>query len=141
MLRVLLIALPPIAFKLTKRFCLGLQHHDEALLHHGVETGIIRRLPSGEYVEDDIPLPPAKAAVLAKQIGYDPHHGHSVHGTNGHAELTAGTNGRGTNGHVDEAAEGIKRPVAIAAKVQSKLAAFWDEPRETVPDTQPHPED
>ncbi|HEX3897835.1 MAG TPA: ubiquinol-cytochrome c reductase cytochrome b subunit, partial [Mycobacteriales bacterium] len=134
-LRVLLIALPPIAFKVTKRICLGLQHEDEKKLHHGVESGIIRRLPSGAYVEADVPLPADKAAVLAKQIGYDPHHGH-----NGHAAIGAGANGH-SNGHVDETAEGIKRPVAIAAKVQSKLAAFWDEPRETVPDTQPHPED
>jgi ubiquinol-cytochrome c reductase cytochrome b subunit len=130
-LRVMLIALPPISFKITKRICLGLQHEDEKKLHHGVESGIIRRLPSGAYVEADVPLPADKAAVLAKQIGYDPHHGHAAITSNGHA----------ANGHVDEAAEGIKRPVAIAAKVHSKLAAFWDEPRETVPDTQPHPED
>jgi ubiquinol-cytochrome c reductase cytochrome b subunit len=139
-LRVLIIALPPISFKVTKRICLGLQHDDEKKLHHGLESGLIRRLPSGAYVEDDIPLPPAKAAVLAKQIGYDPHHGHE----NGHAAITAnghGANGSAASGHADEAAGGIKRPVAIAAKVQSKLAAFWDEPRETVPDTQPHPED
>ncbi|HEX3705595.1 MAG TPA: cytochrome bc complex cytochrome b subunit [Mycobacteriales bacterium] len=129
-LRFLLIALPPLSFNITKRICLGLQHEDEKKLHHGVESGIIRRLPSGAYVEADIPLPADKAAVLAKQIGYD-------HGHNGHAAITSG------NGHqaVDEAAEGITRPVAIAAKVRGKLEAFWDETRETVPDSQPHPED
>ncbi|HVY10919.1 MAG TPA: cytochrome bc complex cytochrome b subunit [Mycobacteriales bacterium] len=130
-LRVLLIVLPPIAFKVTKRICLGLQHHDEALLHHGVETGIIRRLPSGAYVEIEEPLPAQKAETLAKQIGYDPaHHG------NGHAAISAG------NGHKAEAngSSEITRPVGVMAKVQSKLEAFWDEPRETVPDTQPHPD-
>jgi ubiquinol-cytochrome c reductase cytochrome b subunit len=131
-LRVLLIVLPPISFKITKRICLGMQHEDAAKLHHGVESGIIRRLPSGAYVEADIPLPADKAAVIAKQIGFD--HGH---GTNGHAAITS--NGHGD--HVDEAAEGIKRPVAIAAKVRTKLEAFWDEPREDIPDSQPHPED
>ena len=50
-LRALLFLAPPMAFYITKRICLGLQHHDEELLHHGFETGIIRRLPSGEYIE------------------------------------------------------------------------------------------
>jgi hypothetical protein len=133
-LRVLLIALPPIAFKVTKRICLGLQHHDEALLHHGVETGIIRRLPSGAYIEIEEPLPAKKAETLAKQIGYDPHH----HG-NGHAAITTG------NGHEPAAADGhtqtVTRPVGVLAKARTKLESFWDEPRETVPDTQPHPEE
>ena len=31
----------------TYRICLGLQQHDREVLAHGVETGIIRRLPDG----------------------------------------------------------------------------------------------
>jgi ubiquinol-cytochrome c reductase cytochrome b subunit len=129
-LRVLLIVLPPIAFKVTKRICLGLQHHDEALLHHGIETGIIRRLPSGAYIEVEEPLPPQKAETLAKQIGYR-HDGHD-----GHHELPAAAAPVPTsNGHTQT----VTRPVGVAAKVRGKLEDFWDEPRETVPDTQPHP--
>jgi ubiquinol-cytochrome c reductase cytochrome b subunit len=135
-LRVLLIVLPPIAFKITKRICLGLQHHDEALLHHGVETGIIRRLPSGAYVEIEEPLPAKKAETLAKQIGY--------HGHDDHHELPAGKNGATKNGAATKTSshgQVVTRPVSVAAKVRTKLENFWDEPRETVPDTQPHPED
>ena len=127
---MLLIALPPISFKITKRVCLGLQHHDEALLHHGVETGIIRRLPSGAYIEVEEPLPAKKAETLAKQIGY--------HGHDDHHELPAGKNGHKaepTSPH----GQTITRPVGVAAKLRGKLEDFWDEPRETVPDTQPHP--
>ena len=43
---------PVVAYLLTKRICLGLQRKDLHLLEHGVETGIIRQLPSGEFVEE-----------------------------------------------------------------------------------------
>jgi ubiquinol-cytochrome c reductase cytochrome b subunit len=56
-LRILAIVLPPIVFVITRRICLSLQHRDEELLHHGVETGTIRRLPSGEFVEETVPAP------------------------------------------------------------------------------------
>ncbi|MGA8117403.1 MAG: cytochrome b, partial [Actinocatenispora sp.] len=35
---------------------LGLQQHDREVLAHGVETGIIKRLPSGQFVEVHQPL-------------------------------------------------------------------------------------
>jgi ubiquinol-cytochrome c reductase cytochrome b subunit len=56
--RILLIVLPPLAYTVTYRICLGLQRHDRDVLEHGVETGIIKRLPSGEYVEVHQPLGP-----------------------------------------------------------------------------------
>ena len=56
-LRVLCIVGPPIAFVITKRICLSLQKSDEHLLHHGIESGTIRRLPTGEFVEETVPLP------------------------------------------------------------------------------------
>ena len=56
-LRILAIVLPPIVFVITKRFCIALQHRDEELLHHGIESGTIRRLPSGEFVEETVPAP------------------------------------------------------------------------------------
>ncbi len=56
-LRVLCIIGPPIAFVITKRICLSLQQSDEHLLHHGIESGTIRRLPTGEFVEETVPLP------------------------------------------------------------------------------------
>ncbi len=56
-LRVSLFVLPPIAYFVTKRACLALQRSDDELVHHGIESGTIRRLPSGEFVEETVPLP------------------------------------------------------------------------------------
>ena len=47
--RIGLILLPPLAYYVTYRICLGLQQHDREVLAHGVETGIIRRLPDGKF--------------------------------------------------------------------------------------------
>ncbi|QSB17174.1 cytochrome bc complex cytochrome b subunit [Natronosporangium hydrolyticum] len=56
--RIGLIMLPPLAYWVTHRICLGLQQHDREVLAHGVETGIIRRLPDGRFVEVHQPLGP-----------------------------------------------------------------------------------
>jgi quinol---cytochrome-c reductase cytochrome b subunit len=56
--RIGLIVLPPLAYFLTYRIALGLQQHDREVLVHGVETGIIRRLPSGRFAEVHQPLGP-----------------------------------------------------------------------------------
>ncbi|GAA2012257.1 cytochrome bc complex cytochrome b subunit [Nakamurella flavida] len=47
---------PVIVYIVTYRLCLGLQHSDRAVLEHGIETGIIKRLPSGQFVEIHQPL-------------------------------------------------------------------------------------
>ncbi|MDE3724255.1 cytochrome bc complex cytochrome b subunit [Nocardiopsis sp. N85] len=49
--RVLAIVGPILAFIITKRICLGLQRRDRETLEHGYESGIIRQLPSGEFIE------------------------------------------------------------------------------------------
>lgn len=56
--RIGLLLAPPIAFYVTYRVCLGLQQHDREVLAHGVETGIIKRLPDGRFVEVHQPLAP-----------------------------------------------------------------------------------
>ena len=56
--RVLSIIGPVIAYVVTYRICLGLQHSDRAVLEHGIETGVIKRLPSGEFIEVHQPLGP-----------------------------------------------------------------------------------
>ena len=56
--RIGIVILPPIAYVLTYRICLGLQQHDREILEHGIETGVIRRLPSGEFIEVHQPLGP-----------------------------------------------------------------------------------
>ena len=62
--QVAIFVLPVAAYILTKRICLGLQRKDLHLLQHGVETGIIRQLPNGEFIEETRPLDEEARAVL-----------------------------------------------------------------------------
>jgi ubiquinol-cytochrome c reductase cytochrome b subunit len=62
--RICLIVVPPIAYKVAKRVCLGLLHAEEEERHHGVETGTIKRLPHGEFIEVHAPLPTPDVAVI-----------------------------------------------------------------------------
>ncbi|AVZ39138.1 MULTISPECIES: cytochrome bc complex cytochrome b subunit [unclassified Dietzia] len=64
--RIGLILLPPLMYFFTYRLCLGLQRADREVLEHGIETGIIMRMPQGEFVEVHQPL-----------AGVD-EHGHAV---------------------------------------------------------------
>jgi ubiquinol-cytochrome c reductase cytochrome b subunit len=60
---------PIAAFFITKRICLGLQRKDKEMLLHGYETGIIRQLPNGEFVEIHRPVNEEARAVLeAKKV-------------------------------------------------------------------------
>jgi ubiquinol-cytochrome c reductase cytochrome b subunit len=54
--RIGLILIPPLAYYVAQRICLGLQQHDREVLAHGVETGIIRRQPDGRFYEVHQPL-------------------------------------------------------------------------------------
>jgi ubiquinol-cytochrome c reductase cytochrome b subunit len=54
--RIGVLVVPPIAYWVTYRICLGLQRSDRAVLEHGIETGIIKRLPHGEFIEVHQPL-------------------------------------------------------------------------------------
>lgn len=56
--RIGLLVAPPLAYFLAYRFCIGLQRSDRAVLEHGIETGVIKRLPHGEYIEVHQPLGP-----------------------------------------------------------------------------------
>src|SRR4051794_14982316 len=119
-MRFMTLFAPFIVFAITRRWCLGLQHHDEELLHHGIETGIIRRLPSGEYIEVTQPLPEQRQRVLAMQLGHDLHE---------HPELPSG-NGQGpTNGD-----GGIGRPVGALARARGALEGFFFERHESKAD-------
>jgi ubiquinol-cytochrome c reductase cytochrome b subunit len=62
--QVAIFVLPVVAYIVTKRICLGLQRKDLHLLEHGVETGIIRQLPSGEFIEETRPVTEEARAVL-----------------------------------------------------------------------------
>jgi ubiquinol-cytochrome c reductase cytochrome b subunit len=67
--RVLIFVGPVVAFIVTRRICLGLQRKDKELLEHGLETGIIRQLPHGEFIEVHRPMTEEERAVLeAKKV-------------------------------------------------------------------------
>ncbi len=56
--RIGMVVLPAIVYYITYRWCIALQRSDRAVLEHGIETGIIRRLPHGAYIEMHQPLGP-----------------------------------------------------------------------------------
>ncbi|MFE9745877.1 cytochrome bc complex cytochrome b subunit [Saccharothrix saharensis] len=56
--RIGMLLVPPVAYFITYRICIGLQRADREVLEHGVETGIIKRLPHGEFIEVHQPLGP-----------------------------------------------------------------------------------
>ena len=56
--RIGLLVVPPVAYLVAYRVCLGLQRHDREVLEHGVETGVIKVLPTGEFIEVHQPLGP-----------------------------------------------------------------------------------
>ncbi|MDX6350774.1 MAG: ubiquinol-cytochrome c reductase cytochrome b subunit [Streptomyces sp.] len=58
--RVGIFVVPVAVFVVTKRIALGLQRRDRDKVLHGRETGVIKRLPHGEYVELHEPLPQAE---------------------------------------------------------------------------------
>jgi ubiquinol-cytochrome c reductase cytochrome b subunit len=100
--RIAVFVLPPLAFIVTKRICLGLQRRDRDKVLHGRETGIIKRLPNGEFIEVHAPLPPEERYVLTA---------HEVHTP---VELPAG---------VDE--NGIPRRNGRLGKVRAKVSSFY----------------
>jgi ubiquinol-cytochrome c reductase cytochrome b subunit len=101
-LRIAIIVAPPIAYVITKRICLGLQRHDRNKVLHGRETGIIKRLPHGEFIEVHEPLAPEKLFVLTA---------HEVHRP---LELTAGTD-----------AHGRPRKITRGQKIRAKLSRWY----------------
>jgi quinol-cytochrome oxidoreductase complex cytochrome b subunit len=67
--RIAVIVGPILAFEIARRMALGLQRRERHMLEHGVETGIIKRLPNGAYVEVEAPVDEEDAAVvLARRV-------------------------------------------------------------------------
>jgi ubiquinol-cytochrome c reductase cytochrome b subunit len=67
--RILVFVGPFLAFVITRRICIGLQRKDRDELLHGYESGIIRQLPNGEFIEVHKPVNEERRAVLeAKKV-------------------------------------------------------------------------
>ncbi|MCL3993671.1 cytochrome bc1 complex cytochrome b subunit [Streptomyces lavenduligriseus] len=96
---------PVITFLITKRICLGLQRRDRDKVLHGRETGIIKRLPHGEFIEVHEPLSQEQLHTLTSHKQYTP------------AEIGP---------TVDE--NGVERKVPASQKLRVKLShAYYGE--------------
>jgi ubiquinol-cytochrome c reductase cytochrome b subunit len=63
-LRVLVFVGPAIAFFITRRWCISLQRHDNEVLLHGRESGVIMRSAVGGYSEVHEPLSEERAYAI-----------------------------------------------------------------------------
>ncbi|MFJ9038384.1 cytochrome bc complex cytochrome b subunit [Streptomyces sp. NPDC102406] len=62
--RIGVFVVPVLAFVVTRRVCNGLQRRDRDKALHGRESGTIKRLPHGEYIEVHEPLTRAELYTL-----------------------------------------------------------------------------
>jgi len=96
---------PVVAFLVTKRICLGLQRRDRDKVLHGRETGIIKRLPHGEYIEVHEPISQEQRHIL-----------------------TAHTQPRPIDPGPEVDENGVERKLSPVAKVRAKLSrGFYGE--------------
>ncbi|WP_189106361.1 cytochrome bc1 complex cytochrome b subunit [Streptomyces camponoticapitis] len=67
-----LFAVPLVAYVVAKRCALGLQRRDREKVLHGRETGVIKRLSYGEFVEVHERLTPEQLHALTAHEQYEP---------------------------------------------------------------------
>ncbi|WP_433446960.1 cytochrome bc1 complex cytochrome b subunit [Streptomyces sp. CA-142005] len=70
--RIGLVTVPVVVYSVVKRVALGLQRRDREEVLHGRETGVIKRLPHGEFVEVHAPLSPQRLHTLTSHEQYAP---------------------------------------------------------------------
>ncbi|MBP0460293.1 cytochrome bc1 complex cytochrome b subunit [Streptomyces montanisoli] len=70
--RIAFFVVPVLVFIATKRVCMGLQRRDAEKVLHGRESGVIKRLPHGEFVEVHTPLNQAERFKLTAHEQYQP---------------------------------------------------------------------
>ena len=104
--QVLIFVIPPLAYVVTKRICLGLQRRDRDLVLHGRETGRIVRLVHGEMVEVHEPISQAHKWALTQ---------HTVHRP---AQVSPA---RDVNG--------VPRRRILASKARARVSRFYFEDR------------
>ncbi|MCD9874076.1 cytochrome bc1 complex cytochrome b subunit [Streptomyces guryensis] len=90
---------PVVTFLVTKRVCMGLQRRDRDKVLHGRESGTIRRLPHGEFVEVHEPLAQDELFTLTQHEQSPPYEIGPL---------------------VD--ANGVRRPVKPGQRVRARLA-------------------
>jgi len=120
--RIGMVVLPPIVYFIAYRWAVGLQRSDRDVLEHGIETGIIKRLPHGAYIELHQPLGPVDD------------HGHPIPLEYGGAALpkrmnklgSAGQPGRGSFLSADPVSEDAALSEAEHAAEHRALTALRD---------------
>ncbi|WP_088287338.1 ubiquinol-cytochrome c reductase cytochrome b subunit [Kineosporia sp. A_224] len=105
-LRLLVFVVPPLAYVVTKRICLGLQRKDREKVLHGRETGVIYRTEEGEFFEVHEPLDEHDRWLLVQHDSFRP-----------------------LDPAPTEDERGVKRPGARFDKVKAKLSSFYFEDR------------
>ncbi|MFE2039624.1 cytochrome bc complex cytochrome b subunit [Streptomyces sp. NPDC059477] len=114
--RIAFFVAPVLAFYVTKRVCLALQHRDRDKVLHGRETGTITRLPHGEFIEVHEPLPRAELYALTQHEQPQPY------------EIGPPAD-----------AGGVRRRVRVSQRVRARLARGMFGPDTQVP--KPTPEE
>jgi quinol---cytochrome-c reductase cytochrome b subunit len=66
--RVAIFVVPIGAYFVTKRICIGLQRKDAGIVAHGYESGMVRQMPDGEFVEIHTPASEEELAVLSSKV-------------------------------------------------------------------------
>ncbi|MET7700434.1 cytochrome bc complex cytochrome b subunit [Streptomyces sp. NPDC005485] len=117
--RVAVFVAPVAAFVVTKRVCLGLQRRDRDKVLHGRESGTIKRLPHGEFVEIHEPLSQAQLFTLTQHEQSPPYEVGAL---------------------VD--ANGVRRPVKPSQRLRARLsqAMFGPGTRIAKPTAEEHQE-
>ncbi|MGP4083610.1 cytochrome bc1 complex cytochrome b subunit [Streptomyces sp. KR55] len=108
--RIAFFVAPVLAFIVTKRICLGLQRRDREKVLHGRETGTIKRLPHGEYIEVHEHLAQDQRFTLTQHEQPAPYE---------------------IGPRVD--ANGVRRPVTVSQRVRGRLARAMFGPGSHIP--------
>jgi ubiquinol-cytochrome c reductase cytochrome b subunit len=116
LLRILAIVLPPIVFVITKRICYGLQRRDRETVLHGHESGTIKMLPSGEFIEVHRPMTPAERTFVVASLETS-HVGELEH----EAKALAAASAHGGNGNGRRPGG----PAAMAENARRRLISFF----------------
>ncbi|MCM0622588.1 cytochrome bc1 complex cytochrome b subunit [Nocardioides bruguierae] len=101
-MRVLVFVGPAIAFYITRRWCISLQRHDNAVLTHGRETGVINRSPEGGYSE--------KHEAVSAERAYT---------------LTSRPRDEVYSIAADKDANGVQRPTGRLSGLRERLSHLW----------------
>ena len=100
--RVMIFVVPPIAFLVARKICIGLQQRDRDRILHGEESGMVRMSPTGEFTEVHTPLSQEKVFELTQ------------HGEQRPLELLPAAD-----------ANGVQRPGAVKERLRARLSNFY----------------